>query len=404
MNSNRICIIFVAFVFLQFLHYFDYIYYDHTVGRNICVILGLYMLFVYGTYKYNNKICLSKKYVAGFVFIPMLSFIPCYLEHGQNFVRSASVYAPLTILFLYFYIHKNKITVNSIIQILTIFAIIRTTIVIIEQFTYPYYLFAIKPEGHDLNGYFREIEVRSGIYRFYISDTYLSQFLIFYYFQKVTEKFDIKHFCLLIFGFVGLYLDQTRQFMATTIFALVIIAIIGSDYKYKRASLFFIVISVFIIYLNFDTLFGSLIEKTASESNEDNPRVLSYYTFLFQYWGGPLSYIFGNGLPGKSAYGDEIQTMGTDYGLYRADVGIVGFLNQYGIVSVLFFLYFYFHFIRKEWHYIDRHLKMFFVASFVNLPLVVFFVNNNNWYVFWAFMMYLLDDSIVRNKNKKRIA
>ena len=295
--------------------------------------------------------------------------------------------------------HKEEISVKTLINILTIFAIVRTSILIVEQFTYPNYLFAFRPETYDENGILKPIEVRSGIYRYYISDTYLSQFLIFYYFQKLTEQCKLKYLFLFVFGLVGLYLDQTRQFMVTTVLVLVIISLLSSNFKHKKLAISLIILFGIVI-LNFsDVLFGSLMSKTSDELNEDNIRYLSYKTYFSSYWGGPLSYVFGNGMAGNSAYGAEMQKLTLYYGLWRADVGIVGFLNQYGYVSVLYFLLFYFLYLRKNWKYIDVHLQMFFLASLLNLPLVVFFVNNANWYVFWAFMMYLLDESVVRNKN-----
>ena len=391
--------IIIGFVFLQYLHYFDYVKYDIVLGGNICKIMAIFVLLVFIFGKYPINICPSKKYVIGFVFIPMLSFIPCYFEHGQAFTESFRVYLPDMILLLYFYMHRKKVSVKTLINILTIFAVARTSILIVEQFTYPNYLFAFRPETYNEYGILKSIEVRSGIYRFYISDTYLSQFLIFYYFQKLTEKYRLKNLLLFIFGLVGLYLDQSRQFMATTVFALVIISLLSSNFKHKKLAISLIILCGIIIYNFADTLFGFLMSKTNDELNDDNIRYLSYYTYFSSFWGGPLSYLFGNGIAGNSAYGIEIQKLTLDYGLWRSDIGIVGFLNQFGYVSVLFFLLFYILFLRKNWKYIDVHLQMFFLASLLNLPLVVFFVNNTNWYVFWAFMMYILDESVVRNKN-----
>lgn len=390
--------IIIGFIFLQYLHFFDYIKYDIVLGGNICKLMVIFVLLVFAFGKFSINQCPSKKYVIGFVVIPMFSFLPCYFEHGQAFTESFRVYLPCMILFLYFYMHKEKVSVRTLVNILTIFAIVRTSILIVEQFTYPNYLFAFRPETYDENGILKPIEVRSGIYRYYISDTYLSQFLIFYYFQKISEKYNLKYLLLFVYGLVGLYLDQTRQFMATTVLALIIISLLSSSFKHKKIAISLIILAGIII-LNFsDVLFGSLLSKTSDEINDDNIRYISYYTYFSSYWGGPLSYLFGNGVAGNSAYGIEMQKLTLDYGLWRSDVGIVGFLNQYGYVSVLYFLLFYILFLSKNWKNMDVHLQMFFLASLLNLPLVVFFVNNTNWYVFWAFMMYLLDESVVRNK------
>lgn len=393
-----------AFIYLHSLHYFDYVNYNPTVGGWINKVIGIFCLILFLIYKYPKKECPSKSYVAGFIFIPMLSFIPCYFEHGQGFATSFRAYLPLFVLFLYYYFHKNHFKASTLINLITVFAVLRTIILITQQFTYPNYLFAFRPEGYDEMGLYHEIEVRSGIYRYYISDSYLSQFLIFYYFQKLTEKFTLKKLILFALGLVGLYLDQTRQFMTTTACAIILIAMLSSKYRHKNFAAFLILLVGIAIYFNFDTLFGSLLEQTSEDLTKDNIRLLSYNFFFNEYWGGSLSYVFGNGNPGQSAYGKEIGSIATDLHFFRGDVGIVGFLNQYGIVSVLYFILFYAFFLRKNWKYLDMHLKMFFCATFLNLPLVVFFVNNLNWYAFWAFMMYLLDESIVRNKFRYQLA
>ena len=204
--------------------------------------MAIFAFCVYVFGQYPIDLCPSKKYVIGFVFIPMLSFIPCFFEHGQSLVESFRVYLPCMILFLYFYMHKEEISVKTLINILTIFAIVRTSILIVEQFTYPNYLFAFRPETYDENGILKPIEVRSGIYRYYISDTYLSQFLIFYYFQKLTEQCKLKYLFLFVFGLVGLYLDQTRQFMVTTVLVLVIISLLSSNFKHKKLAISLIIL------------------------------------------------------------------------------------------------------------------------------------------------------------------
>ena len=179
----------------------------------------------------------------------------------------------------------------------------------------------------------------------------------------------------------------------------VIVMLFSSNKRINKISIYIaIVVSLAIIGMNFDSLFGELVDKTSNEMTKDNIRFIAYNYFLYEYWGGPLSILFGNGIPGSSQYGKEIIYLSNELHLYRTDVGIVGFLNQYGIVSVFFFFWFYVCFVRKNWKYMDAYIKMFLLSMLFNLPLVVFFVNNLNWYTYMAFMMYLTDMSIKKNK------
>jgi hypothetical protein len=171
---NFFVTLFVAFIYLHYLNYFNYVDYNPSLGgAALCRILGALMLFCYFIYKYPISVCPSKKYVAGFIFLPMLSFIPCYLERGQSFFASLWAYFPFMILFIYFFLHKETVPIKFVINILTIYAVARTSLLIIEQFTYPHYWFSFRREYYDAYGNLRPIEIRSGIYRFYIFDTYL---------------------------------------------------------------------------------------------------------------------------------------------------------------------------------------------------------------------------------------
>ena len=397
--NNKWWIILIGWIYLHTLHYFDFTLYNPTLGgqiiKLICIILILYLF----THRINTKYAYSKTWVAGFLWVPMLSFISCWFEHGQNPIQSFWAYIPLFILLLYFVFHAKKIETDKIINLLTLFAVVRTAILLVQQFTYPNYYFAFRPEVEMDNGLIREIEMRSGILRYYISDTYLSMFLVFYWGQKIFEKFKWKYFLLFAWGVFGLWLDQTRQFMFVAFGTFIFVMLFSRNKKINKFSIYIaIIMFLIIIGMNFDSLFGELADKTSNEMTKDNVRFIAYNYFFYEYWGGPLSVLLGNGIAGASQYGKEIIYLSNEMHLYRADVGIVGFLNQYGIVSVCFFLLFYILFVRKNWKYMDTYIKMFLLAILFNLPLVVFFVNNLNWYTYMAFMMYLTDMSIKKNK------
>lgn len=399
--SNKWWIIIIGWVYLHTLHYFDFTLYNPTIGGWIQKLIAIAIILYLLIQNIDTKYAYSKLYISGFIWIPMLSFVPCWLEHGQTFLQSFNAYLPIFILLLYFILHNKRIKENEIIQLLTLFAVIRTAILLIEQFTYPHYYFAFRPEVEMDDGSFKSIEIRSGILRYYISDTYLSMFLIFYWGQKVFEKFNWKHFIIFAWGIFGLWLDQTRQFMLVGYGSFLIILLLSQNKKINKLTTYIIVaIAILIIAINFDSLFGDLNERTSKEMSKDNIRLLAYKYFLNDYWGGPLSVLFGNGLAGESQYGKEISFLSQEMKLFRSDVGIVGFLNQYGIVSVLFFFWFYISLVRKNWKYMDAYIKMFLLATLLNIPLVIFFVNNLNWYVYMAFMMYLMDISIRKNKLK----
>lgn len=393
-------------VFIHALRYFDYTGLDSTYYGWASNIFSLLLIAFYLVFGRKLPSTYSQPFLWGLLLVPVLSFLPCYLENGQGPVDSFRAYLSTFLVLIYFVLHASKVKEKDLVRAITAIALLRILILVVQQFTYPDYLFSFRPEGMDARGYMQGIEVRSGIYRFYIEDTYLSMFLVFYYLQKLLSKFTPASLIFFLVGLFGVYLDQSRQFMVSTLVA-VIVPFVFTRKKRARWIIFSLIsaLAVFAIFFG-PQLFEELIEMSADDvSDSDNIRLLSYATFLFQYWGGPLSVIFGNGPAwGGSAYGAELQYMMEYMRLYRADVGIVGAMNVYGIASVLFLIYFYISFVFKNWKKLETHLKMYYVASIVNMPLVTIYTQNINWFVFMSIMLYLSDMSIAKyNYVKSRV-
>lgn len=401
-SSNRFCVIGVMLVFLHSICFFDYVDYksfNPSIYRYVSIGIGVFLLLFTMVNYYSLKTSPLAKYAIGFIFLPMLSFIPCSFCHEQSIEKSFIAYIPFFYFFIYFVLHKYKVRESDVIKWLTVIAIIRTTILIIEQFTYPDYYFAFRKEAVDALGRFHRIEQRAGIYRFYLRDTYLSMFLVFVYLQKIIEKIRISHVCIFLFGVVGVYFDQSRQYMFSTVLSISTILLFSSNIKYKYLYTFIIFMGLFFVYINADLLFDEMIERTNEEMVEENIRVGAYTFFGLVYWDGPLTKLFGNGFPDStSAYGKEMFEIHNYMRFYQTDIGIVGMLSYYGIVSVTFFLSFFVYILKKFWKNIDLHLKFFILAAIINLPLFTMFSCHIDSYPFWAFMFYLIDKSIERNR------
>lgn len=388
----------VSFVFLHSLSYFDYVNINPTLSG--WTSNGLVLLLV--------LLCLISKsprrmpaqyWFLGLLAVPMLSFVPCWLENGQSPVVSLRAYMNVGMALVYFFLHKSAIRERELVNVLTAFAVIRTLITIIQQFTYPDYAFTSRPEGLDFLGNFKDIEVRSGIYRFAIEDTILSMFLVFYYFWKMTRRYNPYDLFFFLFGLVGVYLDQTRQLMLSTILALGIVMLFSLRIR-KNWKVIAIVVVILGGVLAFfaETLFGELLAMTQGDlSGGRYIRTLAYTTYLFDFWGGPLSVIFGNGpIGGSSVYGERVQYMYENLRLFHSDVGIVGAANLYGVVTVLFYFAFLVFFVFRNWKKLRIFLKMFFVAQIINMPMICIFTQRTNYMVFLAFMLFLCDRDIKR--------
>lgn len=399
-------LVLISFVFLQSLSYFDYVNINPTwhgrISNGLVLLLMLLCLI-----SRSPRRMPAQYWFLGLLAVPMLSFLPCWLENGQSPVVSLRAYMNVGLALVYFLLHKSAIREQDLVNVLTAFAVVRTLIVIIQQFTYPDYAFTSRPGGLDALGDYQDIEIRSGLYRFAIEDTFLSMFLVFYYFWKLTCRFNPYDLFFFLFGLVGVYLDQTRQLMLSTILALALVMLFSRRIRRNwKIVLIVLVILGGIVAFFADRLFGELLMMTQGDlSNGQYIRTYAYTTYLLEFWGGPLSVIFGNGpIGGVSAYGEEIQYMYENLRLFHSDVGIVGAANLYGIVTVLFYFAFLVFFVFRNWKKLRIHLKMYFLAQIINLPMICIFTQNVNCMVFLAFMLFLCDrdikryDKLVQNK------
>lgn len=388
-------LVFVGFVFLHSLMYFDYIGINPTYYGWISNILSLALIASLFVIKGPLRTP-SSPWLLLFLMVPMLSFLPCWIENGQSPLVSARAYLSSFLPLVFFILLRSGAKEKDLVKMLTLFAVVRTLINIIQQFTYPDYLFTFRPEGLDATGYFKGIEVRSGIYRYCIEDTFLSMFLVFYYFGRLLKRIDLSDVFFFFFGLFGVYLDQTRQLMLSTLIALVLVPLLSL--RGKRRLILFVIMSLVILLaaINAAVLFEDLILMTTRDLDYDNIRILSYTTYLLEFWGGPLSVIFGNGPVGDSAYGQQIAYMYENLKLFHSDVGIVGALNLYGIVTVLVYFAFIVFFVFRNWKKFRIHIKMYFVAQFINMPMICIFTQRVNCMIFLAFMLFLCDKDIRR--------
>jgi hypothetical protein len=218
-TKNKIAFLFFVLVFLHSLQYFSYINYDKTWGGRLFKILIIMILSLLFHKKANiRKDYPSAKYVKLFIFLPILSFLTCYFDRGQSFFESFDAYFPFLVICIYFYLHAFQIKTQDIINVIIIFALIRTGLTLIQQFTYPNYLFAFRKDRYDGYGVFHALEQRSGFYRYLIADAYfLVIFSIFYAFDKFISTSKKKYLLILLIGLLGIYMDQSRQILASTI-------------------------------------------------------------------------------------------------------------------------------------------------------------------------------------------
>ena len=218
-------------------------------------------------------------------------------------------------------------------------------------------------------------------------------FYSFVQYMKTRKRLFLFGFVL---GLVGIYILATRQIMVAS--ALCLLYGMFSLGKMKLSSFLGIAVVFTVIYLNMDVLFGEYIEKTTNDLTDDYVRFASYEFYGISYnEGNFLRILLGNGDPGRNtSYANEISKF-EDYGLFRADVGIVGMYSLYGIVYVICVILF-FAFCYHKRRYIDLYLKMYIVFMLVTSVMLWHFGYSYERISIMSCIFFLIDKSISRNK------
>ena len=129
---------------------------------------------------------------------------------------------------------------------------------------------------------------------------------------------------------------------------------------------------------------------------------MSYeYYGISQNGGNLFQILLGNGCPGRnSQYAIEINKLEEVYGLFRADIGIVGMYSQYGLLYVINILAFFMYCFKMR-KYIDLYLRMFIIFMITTSIMLWHFGLNFERISIMCLILYLIDKSISQHKSVK---
>lgn len=346
------------------------------IGFVSLLLIGFWYLFNRGK-KCKEKSCFSRE-VLLLILIPFISVIPCFYYRGQDIFTTVVATRNVCFWFVYFLLHQVSFGEKKICKVLISFGTIATFVYLIQQIAYPtYYWF------DSISATF--VDVRSGFYRFRLfwNNPYI-YFAFFYYAVIALKRKNTTYKALALFFFSGIFLTLTRQIWLCCLLPVFMYPLLnGKNISLKKIlSICVSFVLLYFLVVNMVSILGAkLVNDTLNDLNsDDNIRMLALNFYGLEYWVNSLNVIFGNGLPsfGKSEYGNFIYYMENVRGLYRADIGIVGVMSQYGAIYVFALLLYYVK-VFKNFKYLPTHLRMLFVASVMNLPLA-------SWDIFPLFM------------------
>lgn len=194
----------------------------------------------------------------------------------------------------------------------------------------------------------------------------------------------------IILGLAGVYFTATRQTIVVTIVCLIIGLFISKKIQFK--SLIGILILAFVVFQNFDSLFGDFITKTVDKN--DMSAVARYNAYRIYGYElndrNPFLMIFGNGDPGRgSLYAREISHIEISKMAVRADIGVVGMYYTYGLLYVCIIIQFIFK-VFSKWKYVDLYLKLFVFFVICTSPMLWHFGYSSAYIGIYSFIYYLL--------------
>lgn len=397
--------IFIVLAFLASLKFLDYrdISVNFTYYLTYIAIAVIILTILKNIKKFNYILSnqMGGKFPLAFVILIITSSFSSYIYHGQNLTNTILAGTSYLTILVYYYLHIKNINPNQILKMIICIGLIKTGIQLIENYTYPTLWF-----GH---GMYYDIGLeqfgsRNGILRLFLSLAFWLNVLgFFYYTEQYRANNKIKTMSLLMITAIGIYIDQSRTIMVSSV-VVFIYTYFFSENRSKTGTSILATITIigigYIVYSNFSILFGELSKQTSEDLNKDYIRIYSYQFYLYDNWKGPFTVLFGNGIPSNSIYSKTLDARSCSIGLFKADIGIVGTMNTYGILFVVVFLYYFYKVFRYR-RYMDKYLFGYAIFSLLYLELYcpIHYDSQSNF--FFALYMYLVDQSICKHRQLK---
>lgn len=362
---------------------------------DVLTIISLTAIYIFEKIKQHktNHLIFGKS-IFFFIFLPFVSAIAAYAYHDQSYLSSILALRMNLLWLFYFLLHFYNPSVKRIITLILVIGCVWAVLTIVQQFTYPYYIFYTRSDNE--KGSF----LRAGIYRFMLYRHHYGLFIVLYFFYQYLAHEKTSSLWYVALGLVGFYFFGTRQFLAVTLILMGLMPLFLKKGK-RSIALFsvFLVVGLVIIFAN--TLFDKILTLTLDDFQEDNIRLMSIDLYLNKYWPDDyFSRVIGNGTNyfANTKYGKEITNFEQELGLYRADIGVIGTYNEFGMIYIVNILVFNFVGIKDKYYTKDtKFLKLFFICSLLLLPLSVYY-SNPSAIPFFCLICYLVDKSYYQAK------
>jgi hypothetical protein len=215
--------------------------------------------------------------------------------------------------------------------------------------------------------------------------------LLFYYWvlSNLIEKVSVKNLTWVVALITVFVLMQNRG----TLFPIILITLIGAfnirgRYKTLTRVLGFIIILISAL-VGFNIIRDLILETSEQFNNSDYARWISFFYWITEFPKNIAEYILGSGYDNlQSTYGLAIYNLKVYQGIYRSDLGIIGFWSMFGLISTIP-IYLLIYRILRYW---KKHpLFLIFIILHLLIMPISFAFWNSEGAILLALLFYLYD-------------
>ncbi|MEY8214023.1 MAG: hypothetical protein RPR97_06000 [Colwellia sp.] len=265
-----------------------------------------------------------------------LSSLSGYAYHGQSPLLALLAMRYFAYFLVYYLLVMLEVKKEDLIKLVLVFSVFYMFVFSLQLLLFP---MAIVPLGHaeDFDRGFLRLRLEGVgfilLAGFYCLNAYL------------VDKKKLTHLVFYFLCFLFVYILGFRTLPATFLVASIMLVSIYSGTLLKNIVFMFCFLFFCYLGLQVDSVnmfFSDMLELTESQldKGEDYIRFLTFNFLFVEVNGGVGSIIFGNGMPfDGTEYGNLVLGVGAKmFGFISADLGLIGFIFNFGLLSLLAFL------------------------------------------------------------------
>lgn len=327
------------------------------LGPNSCYGYSLGLLFLLFTFCISIPIWDLRKCMWPVIWIMVgtaLSFIPANIYYGQYYSRSFLTNRHMFMIWMVPVLYAVRPTLREIRQAFYAFAVVYFVLALTVTFIDPYMIPHSDTEPFVEEGDF--IHILPGI-RILVIALILAM-------NECRKHLTIKTFLIVFFMFIVVFMVQNRTSLLTS-FIIIFMGIRRSaNAKGRLMGTAIGIVLVILMAIYTATQWDYLIQQTIEELSDPEYNRNKAYAYMFSER-DLVRYILGDGF--ISSYSHPLIPRLQENGIFYSDVGMIGFWNQYGIVTTLSLLVMFCKGLASKRGYIVNAISVFFLIGIPSL-------------------------------------